>query len=209
MINSITVPAQATQIEGCAACAIALSRALGKSLDDTATKVLIKDNMGFKFVSSSTTKVGIVLSTDSFSVANPTQSIAFNSDMVIDYCVFGDTIAVGIRTPSHAVSLCSVFAITEKGDNVLAQIGTGSNVAILAEGWTATQNIVVAVNVNAASYITIQKLGSVFFNSIFKDLYVITSGPNVGTNVTLSANGRNYQLLCYNAANSRLAMPTV
>ena len=207
MINSITVPAQATQAEACTACAAALASALGKNVDSDGTKVLIKNNLGFKFVANSTTRVGIVISADSYTYTNAMQSIAYNADMVIDYCVHGDTVAVGIRTAVGAVALSGVFTQTESGDDVLALILNSSHVSVLTEGWTAIQNISVGVNVNTASYIILQKLGAVYFNSVFKELYAVTSGPNVGTNVTFSANGKNYQLLCYSASGARLAMP--
>lgn len=207
MINSITVPAQATQAEACTACAAALASALGKSVDSNGTKVLIKNNLGFKFVANSTTRVGIVISANSYTYANPMQSIAYNADMVIDYCVHGDTVAVGIRTAVGAVALSGVFTQTESGDDVLALILNSPHVSVLAEGWTKIQNISVGVNVNTESYIILQKLGAVYFNSVFKELYAVTSGPNVGTNVTFSANGKNYQLLCYSSSGARLAMP--
>lgn len=206
MINSVTVPAQASQDEACVSCAAALASVLGKSVDSTGTKVLIKDNLGFKFVANSTTKVGVVISTDSYTNTNVVQTVAFNADMVIDYCINGDTVAVGIRTATGTVALVAVCAKTESDDDILLQMSTGSYVSALAEGWNATQNINVGINVNAASYITLQKLGTVYFNSIFKDIYAVTSGPNVGTNVTFSSKGRNYQLICLSAAQARLAV---
>lgn len=203
--KSITVPAQETQEAMQKALAAALAEALGKQVDSAGTKVLIEGEMGFAFIINGSSNVGISVSNSNFN-HTVQQSKTYTSPTVVDYCCYGEVIAVGLRASTAAIALTSVFSRTENNDPVMICLQANSSVFLITENATAALEIDTMLNVKTNAYIFLQKLPAVYLPCVIHGIYSVVSAPNIGTNAVFEANNKHYQLLCSTAANARLAM---
>ncbi len=197
-MKTITIPAQESQTTAITALASALAEALGAEVDSTGAAVIVdpESGMGFKFLASSTTKVGIAIM-NSLKVDSVQQALAFNAPMLIDYCAFGGTIAVGLRAVSGTAACSLIFAKTQNNDPVCLRItGTTDTISILGKDYSDTVTFDVMLNRSANTCIVVQRLSSVYWNCLYDNLYCVTSGGyGLSFNNVLEANGKHYQVL--------------
>ena len=210
-MKTITIPAQESQTSAIMALASALAEALGAELDSSGKAVIVdsENGMGFKFLASGSTSVGIVMM-NSLKVDSVQQAIAFNAPMMIDYCTYDGTIAVGLRAASGTPLCGSIYAKTQDGEPVCLRItGNSTAVPILGKSHSGTVSLYVMINRNS-SVIAVQRLCSVFWNSLFDNLYNVTSGGSGLTfNSVLEANGKHFQVLTSSSSSSNTSYPVL